>query len=72
MIRGIGANKGDTAILRATRSSDAVMSIVQKSDKQLDIQPKSTRHTKQITSKDQQINRNCLGALTHFRYTDGR
>ena len=72
LIRGLGANKTDQAVLRVTQSADAIEQLVQTFDQVLQIPKTSSRHSKANTDIDREKIHLALKELQPFREIPGR
>ena len=72
LIRGLGANKSERAILRATGAADVVDHVVEGNDAALGIRPRPNRHTRASTQADKDRLAQLIDELEPFRYTPGR
>ncbi|KAK3093110.1 hypothetical protein FSP39_011171 [Pinctada imbricata] len=72
LIRALGANKSDKAILRATGAANLVTSLVENYDTALSVPIKSSNHGTCTNEKDMTVIRECLRSTRPFKHTPGR
>ncbi|VDI79977.1 Hypothetical predicted protein, partial [Mytilus galloprovincialis] len=72
IIRGLGANKTETATRRASGSANIIYKIGDNVDKLLNIPKQTTSHTKKTTSKDLDLAVSILRKVGPFDYVKGR
>jgi hypothetical protein len=72
LIRHLGANKSESAILRITNASDAVSKIVQAIDLTYGKAPGYTHHRKAVPNGEQQKISEILSSVKPFHFTNGR
>ena len=72
LIRRLGANKTEEAILRATRAADFVNDLTKQIEKSLSIKPKSTSHTRKSTDEDVKIIQKILREVRPFNNVPNR
>lgn len=72
MIRQLGSNKTNKAMLRLTNAADAVATLVTNLDRALGIRPAGGRHTKRDSQADALKIQDILTQCKPFSYTQGR
>ena len=72
LIKTLGANKSEKAILRVTSAADTFANICSKFDESVHIKPKSGRHSKPINEQDQNVIYKQVRKLRPFQHTPGR
>ncbi|CAC5393039.1 unnamed protein product [Mytilus coruscus] len=72
IIRGLSANKTETATRRASGSANIIYKIGDNEDKLLNIPKPTTSHTKKTSSKDLDLAISILRKVDPFNYVKGR
>ena len=72
LIRGLGANKSERAILRATGAADMVDLVVEANDAACGIPARPNRHTRASTEADKNRIAELINELEPFHFTAGR
>ena len=72
LIRALGANKSEKAMVRATSAADAVGVVCDAMDQALHVKQKSARHSKRSSDKDRQQLAELYNELEPFAHTPGR
>lgn len=72
LIKQLGANKTEKAIIRCTGAADITMDIVKNLDSALSMRTQSSRHSKLICEKDIKEVEQTLRQARPFEYTPGR
>ena len=72
LIRSLGANKTEQAIIRITLAADIVAEITKNFNNLIGVVTKSGRHTKHVSVEDRNKVKRVLRALRPFRFTSGR
>ena len=72
LIRGLGANKSERAILRATGAADMVDQVIEANDAACDIPARGNRHTRASTEADKNRVAELIHELEPFHHTPGR
>ena len=72
IIRSLGANKTEGAIVRATLAADTVATITRNFDSTIGITVKSGRHTKFVSDADRDWVKQVLRRLRPFKFNAGK
>jgi hypothetical protein len=72
LIKGLGSNKTEKAIIRASLAADTVTAVTRYYEQVLGVQKATDAHTKRISEKDLGTISKKLRKLRPFRFTDGR
>jgi hypothetical protein len=72
LVRALGANKTNAAIIRVTNASDTIVRISRQFDATLGIHPPSSTHTRQSTAVDEGKVLTAVIAIRPFHKTPGR
>ena len=72
LIRSLGANKTDKAILRSTKAADIVVDICDKIDSSVALKKTSSRHHTPRATKDEELIAKSLRELRPFNNISGR
>ncbi|KAK3100123.1 hypothetical protein FSP39_015088 [Pinctada imbricata] len=72
LIRGLGANKTESAIKRATGASNLLSLVVGNFDRSLSVPQKSPNHTTSVNKEDVQIIRSAIESVKPLHHTPGR
>ena len=72
LIRNLGANKTDKAIIRVSMAADTVATITKNFQQTVGVVTKSGRHTKHISDGDREKVKKALRKLRPFNFTTGR
>ena len=72
LIKGLGSNKTDKAIIRASLAADTVTAITRYYEHVLNVPKATDAHTKRVSEKDIETIHSKLRKLRPFRFTEGR
>ena len=72
LIKGLGSNKTDKAIIRASLAADTVIAVTRYYEHVLNVPKATDAHTKRVSEKDIETIHSKLRKLRPFRFTEGR